>query len=97
MNNENIKALLQKRNLKATSSRLRLLTEMERHGYAMSYSSIQSALKPINRVTLYRTIESLKKKVLFKAFQENNDIYYAICGNSCKENNTSMNMFTLNV
>jgi len=87
MNSENIKDLLQKRKLKATTSRLRLLTELEKHGSAMSYSSIQLALNPIDRVTLYRTIESLKEKgIIHKAFQENSEIYYAICGNSCEEN-----------
>ena len=87
MNNIQIKELLKKRNLKATTARLSLLTKMEGNGSAMSYSAIQAALNPIDRVTLYRTIESLKEKgIIHKAFQENSEIYYALCSNRCEEN-----------
>ena len=86
MNKSQIRTLLQKRSLKATSNRLNLLTKMANFGSAMSYSAIQKQLQPIDRVTLYRTIETLKEKgIIHKAFQENNEIYYAICGNSCAE------------
>jgi len=87
MNNIQIKELLKKRNLKATTARLGLLTKMEGNGSAMSYSAIQAALNPIDRVTLYRTIESLKEKgIIHKAFQENSEVYYALCSNRCEEN-----------
>lgn len=44
-------------------------------------------MQPIDRVTLYRTLESLLEKgIIHKAFQENNEIYYAICGESCSTN-----------
>ena len=87
MNNIQIKKLLQKRKLKATNIRISLLNKMGEHGSAISYSAIKKALNPINRVTLYRTIESLKEKgIIHKAFQENSEVYYAICGNTCGEN-----------
>ena len=87
MNNSQIKELLQKRNLKATSTRLNLLAKMDKYGSAMSHSSIQKQMDPIDRVTLYRTIEILKEKgIIHKAFHENNEIFYAICGGSCGEN-----------
>ena len=79
-----IKELLNNRNLKATSTRLNLLSKMIKYGSAMSYSSIQNEMNPIDRVTLYRTLETLKEKgVIHKAFQDNNETYYAICYNSC--------------
>jgi Fur family ferric uptake transcriptional regulator len=82
------KEILKKRNLKATSYRLNLLTKMQNNGSAMSYSNIQSTMQPIDRVTLYRTIEKLKEKgIIHTAFQSNNEIYYAICGMDCSSEN----------
>ena len=82
------KEILKKRNLKATSNRLNLLTKMQNNGSAMSYSNIQSTMQPIDRVTLYRTIEKLKEKgIIHIAFQSNNEIYYAICGMDCSSEN----------
>lgn len=87
MNTIHIKELLQKRNLKATSTRVNLLKKMGKFGSAMSHSDIQKQMKPVDRVTLYRTIETLKEKgIIHRAFQENNETYYAICGVSCDEN-----------
>tara|TARA_B100000524_G_scaffold152844_1_gene77477 strand:+ start:1226 stop:1639 length:414 start_codon:yes stop_codon:yes gene_type:complete len=82
------KEILKKRNLKATSNRLNLLTKIQNNGSAMSYSNIQSTMQPIDRVTLYRTIEKLKEKgIIHTAFQSNNEIYYAICGMDCSSEN----------
>ena len=87
MDTNPIKELLQKRGLKATKTRVDLLTKMHRYGSAMSHSTIQKKMGPIDRVTLYRTLESLKENgIIHIAFQENNETYYAICGNSCDEN-----------
>ena len=87
MNIVQIKELLQKRKLKATSTRLNLLSIMRDQGSAMSHSAIQEKMNPIDRVTLYRTIEKLKEKgIIHKVFQENNQTYYAICGITCDEN-----------
>ncbi len=45
-------------------------------------------MQPIDRVTLYRTIEKLKEKgIIHTAFQSNNEIYYAICGMDCSSEN----------
>ena len=86
MNSKEIKKLLQKRKLKVTPTRLELLSSISENGSSMSYSAIQKALEPIDRVTLYRTIESLKEKgIIHKAFQDKNETYYAICGVSCAE------------
>ena len=88
MESNKIKEMLKKRNLKATSNRLSLLTKMQNNGSAMSYSNIRSIMQPIDRVTLYRTIEKLKEKgIIHTAFQSNNEIYYAICGMDCSSEN----------
>ena len=87
MDNNSIKKLLQNRGLKATKSRVDLLIKMQDYSSAMSYSAIQKQMSPIDRVTLYRTLERLKENgIIHIAFQENNETYYAICGNSCDEN-----------
>ena len=84
------KELLHNRKLKATTPRLSLLTKMQAYQSAMPYSAIQEAMKSIDRVTLYRTLESLKNKgIIHKAFQENNQTYYAICGKKCNKNHHS--------
>ena len=76
MNSKEIKELLQKRKLKVTPSRLELLSSISKNGSSMSYSAIHKALEPIDRVTLYRTIESLKEKgIIHKAFQDKNETY----------------------
>lgn len=78
------KDLLHDRDLKATSPRMNLLLMMDEYKTAMPYSSIQKSMQSIDRVTLYRTLESLKKKgIIHKAYQENNEVYYAICGVQC--------------
>ncbi|MFL2564234.1 MAG: Fur family transcriptional regulator [Parvicellaceae bacterium] len=88
MESNKIKEMLKKRNLKATSNRLSLLKKMQNNGSAMSYSNIRSIMQPIDRVTLYRTIEKLKEKgIIHTAFQSNNEIYYAICGMDCSSEN----------
>ncbi len=84
MTDQYFKKLLHSRALKATSHRLNLLTNIDAYKSAMPYSAIQKAMKSMDRVTLYRTLESLKEKgIIHKAFQENNESYYAICGKKC--------------
>lgn len=80
------KDLLNERELKATTHRLNLLVKMQEYNSAMPYSAIQASMKSIDRVTLYRTLESLQKQgIIHKAYQENNEIYYAVCGMKCKK------------
>ncbi len=84
MTNQEFTELLHNRSLKATAPRLALLNALHEYKSAMPYSAIQSKLSPIDRVTLYRTLESLMKKgVIHKAHQEGSDIFYAFCGHSC--------------
>ena len=86
MNTNQIKELLQKKKLKATKTRIGVLEKMQKTNSAISYSVIQKEMKQTDRVTLYRTLEALKENgVIHKAFQDNNEIYYAICDNTCDD------------
>ncbi len=87
MDHQYFKKLLNNRELRATTPRLNLLNKMQEYKTAMPYSAIQESLKSLDRVTLYRTLESLKEKgIIHKAYQERNEVYYAICGHQCHEN-----------
>lgn len=87
MDIQDFKDLLHDRELKATGPRLHLLKKMQEYKSAMPYSAIQESMKSIDRVTLYRTLESLKKQgIIHKAYQEKNETYYAICGTTCQKN-----------
>jgi len=84
MDNQYFKDLLRNRELRATTPRLSLLSEIHKYETAMPYSAIQSSMKKMDRVTLYRTLESLTSQgIIHKAYQENNEVYYAICGRKC--------------
>lgn len=84
MDSQYFKDLLKSRALKATNNRLDLLNKLNEYETAMPYSTIQKAMNSIDRVTLYRTLDTLSEKgIIHKAFQENNEVYYAICGQKC--------------
>jgi len=71
---------------------LNLLNLMQGYESAMPYSAIQEGLKNVDRVTLYRTLESLTGQgIIHKAFQEKNEIYYAICGTQCSKSHHEHN------
>ena len=84
MDQQYFKDLLHDRDLKATSTRIKLLLEMDAYKSAIPYSAIQAAMKSIDRVTLYRTLEILKEKgIIHVAFQGRHDTHYAICSLEC--------------
>ena len=86
MNTSQIKELLQKKKLKATKTRIGVLEKMHKANSAVSHSVIQKEMKQTDRVTLYRSLEALKENgVIHKAFQDNNETYYAICDNNCDD------------
>ncbi len=72
--------MLHDRGLKATAPRLKLLGAIDAYEAAMPYSEIQETMQSIDRVTLYRTLDSLLNKgVIHKAYESGNKVYYAIC------------------
>ncbi len=78
------KNLLSARNLKATSTRIKVLELIQAYQSAMPYSKIQKELNQTDRITLYRTIQTLLEKgIIHKALSNNEDTYYALCGTSC--------------
>lgn len=80
------KELLRSRDLKATQTRLNLLLTLKNHKAAMPYSALRKAMEPIDRVTLYRTLETLKEQgVIHIAVQTGNEAYYAICDHKCQK------------
>lgn len=86
METTEFKKLLKNRSLRATQPRLKLLEAIVDYASAMPYSAIQTAMSPIDRVTLYRTLESLTSKgIIHKAMQEGTEVFYAICGNKCAD------------
>ena len=80
----NFKNLLQSRDLKATGKRIEVLTTIENYGSAMPYSELQKSLANFDRVTLYRTINTLTEKgIIHKASTRGQETYYAICSHHC--------------
>ena len=86
MDKKEICLLLNSKNLKATQTRISLVNILSKASSAISYSSILKELKKIDRVTLYRTLQSLtENRIIHKAFQDNNDVYYAFSETSLNE------------
>lgn len=58
----------------------------------MPYTEIQELFQDTDRVTLYRTIETLLEKgIIHKAYNEDRDTYYALCGSTCTNESHSHN------
>ncbi len=88
MNEQSIRNILKSKKLKATKNRVSLLLEMKKYKTAIPYDKIQKILPLMDRVSLYRTIETLiEHGVIHKAYQEGSNTYYAFCDNSkCSKN-----------
>ena len=78
--------LLHSRNLRATAGRIELLSKMHDATRALSYSEIQETMHDVDRVTLYRTLDTLTNQgIIHQAYRENNEVHYALCGTNCNE------------
>lgn len=81
---DQLKEILRKRDLKATSTRLDVLATISNYNSAIPYSEIQKSLIDFDRVTLYRTINILVDKgIIHKATTIGEEAYFAMCGTSC--------------
>lgn len=87
-NKEFIENLLRSRKLKATPQRLEVLTVFKAEETAIAYSDLQKKLNNFDRVTLYRTLQSLiEKGIVHKALAEDAETFYALCSSSCTAQN----------
>lgn len=75
---------LRARNLKATTTRLAVLSALANSTQAMPHSALQNAMPGVDRVTLYRTIQALTETgIIHKAMVEEGETYYALCSTKC--------------
>ncbi len=80
----NLVDLLRERKLKATSTRLDVLSVISNYNKAIPFSEIQKALSDFDRVTLYRTIHALiKNGIIHKVLIEDKEIFFAMCSKKC--------------
>ncbi len=76
--------VLKNRKLKLTPTRVDLLEYMNDYKTAVPASSIQKEFINNDRVTLYRTIQTLLEKgIIHKAYVNSEETYYALCGTNC--------------
>lgn len=65
MSNLNTAVVLKKNNLKLTDSRKEILAVLQSSGQALSHTEIEKSLpSPMDRITVYRTLQSFMKKGL---------------------------------
>ncbi len=80
------KDLLKKRSLRATSTRIGVLNVIQSHKGATPYSQLKNALADTDRITLYRTLNTLLEKgIIHNAPSNNEETYYAMCGDTCSD------------
>ena len=78
------KKRLEAAGFKSTQSRLAVLELMHRTNTAISLNQIQSSLKEMDRVTLYRTMKSMQEAgIVHIAKEERKSVFYALCGDTC--------------
>ncbi len=76
--------LLHSRGLRATSSRTQVLEMIARQSSAVPYSTLQDELSELDRVTLYRTLQTLVTHgLIHKAVIDHDQTYYALCPQQC--------------
>lgn len=86
MNKENLQELLKERGLKATPMRMAVLEILEESKHARSQSELQDILVDFDRVTLYRTLNTLNDKgIIHVAMTHDQDTFYAMCEAECDD------------
>lgn len=80
--------LLKEKNIRPTPFRENVLTIFKDSAYALSLQNIEDKLNEHDRITLYRTLKTFKEKgVIHEIALPNEAIKYAMCENSCSDEN----------
>lgn len=88
------KNILQKHGLKVTSSRLEVLNHFFSKTHALSHQDLESEINAIDRVTLYRTLNSFEEKgITHKILDQNGVAKFALCKSECSEHHHHDNHF----
>lgn len=78
--------LLKSKNLRATHHRVHILDMILNYGSAIPYSHLQNNAKQMDRVTLYRILDSfIASGVIHKAYSDQHDSYLAVCNHQCSK------------
>lgn len=78
------KSLLKKSKIRATPIRLDLVKHLHLYGSATPYTSIQKRFESADRITLYRTIQTLEQRgIIHRAYSDKSETYYALCDHQC--------------
>lgn len=78
--------LLKNHGLKKTDIRLKVLTEFLQCDHALSHQDLEASLAQIDRVTLYRTLNSFESKgITHKVLDQHGVSKYALCKSDCSE------------
>lgn len=86
--------LLKTHGLKITETRLKVLGEFYERDYALSHQDVETALSDLDRVTLYRTLNSFESKgITHKVLGQNGVAKYALCKHQCDEHGHHDNHF----
>lgn len=76
--------MLKSRGLKLTKTRKSVLEILAGSSGAVLYAMLQEKLGNTDRVTIYRTVQSLlDKAVIHTAYKDGNDTYLALCEEEC--------------
>tara|TARA_R110000868_G_scaffold25438_8_gene99439 strand:+ start:334 stop:765 length:432 start_codon:yes stop_codon:yes gene_type:complete len=85
MREEDLKQRLRARDLRITPNRLQLLRAIDQFVGAIPHTKLQADLASMDRVTLYRTINSLLEGgLIHRASANEQESYYALCEDSCQ-------------
>ena len=81
---DQIKKLLRDRSLRATPTRVEVMRLVREDETAVAYSTLQASLGDTDRVTLYRTLNTLLENgLIHKALTTEQDTFYAACDTGC--------------
>jgi Fur family transcriptional regulator, ferric uptake regulator len=84
---EKFEELLERHHLKKTAPRLKVLSMLSEKNVATSQPDLETVMVDIDRVTLYRILNTFEEKgIIHKVFDLNGTANYAMCFSECEEN-----------